>query len=263
MRYALKFGYDGTVFQGYARQPGKRTVEEDIIGAMKSLGILKDGDEFRPGSRTDRGVSAAGNVIVIGTDKDSRGIIPGLNSELDDIVFHGIARVDEVFNPRHAVQRWYRYYLLDDGKYNENILLQNSNVFLGEHDFRNLSKTDHRDEVTVLAIDSIDIDKQDGFLIFDIRARRFLWQMIRRLIPLLLEMHDSRLETAEVLSTLSGGGARVNVNPMDPGGLILMDITYKIEFEHVPYTTDELDASIRGSLTRALVLKDIANMVEP
>ena len=99
MRYALKFGYDGTVFQGYARQPGKRTVEEDIIGAMKSLGILKDGDEFRPGSRTDRGVSAAGNVIVIGTDKDSRGIIPGLNSELDDIVFHGIARVDEVFNP--------------------------------------------------------------------------------------------------------------------------------------------------------------------
>ena len=260
MRYALKFGYDGTVFKGYARQPDKRTVEGDIMYALRGLKILKDGDGFNPGSRTDRNVSAAGNIIVIDTDKDPRGIIPELNSELKDIVFHGIVQVDEDFNPRHAVQRWYRYYMLDNGRYNENILLQNSNVFLGEHDFKNLSKTDHRENVTVMAIDSIDICKQDGFIIFDIRARRFLWQMIRRLIACLLEMHDGNVEMAEVLSSLSEGGKRVNVNPMDPGGLILMDIVYRVEFEHVPHTGDGLDIAIRRSLTRALVLKDIGNV---
>ena len=263
MRYALKFGYDGTVFKGYARQPGKRTVEGDIMGALLSLRILKEGDGFNPGSRTDRGVSAGGNVIVINTDSDPRGIIPDLNAELDDIVFHGIVEVDEEFNPRHAVQRWYRYYLLDDGRYNENILLQNSNVFLGEHDFKNLSKTDHRENITILSIDSIGISKKDGFLIFDIQARRFLWQMIRRIVACLLEMHDDRVSISEVQASLIDGGERVNLNPVPAEGLILIDIIYRMGFEHVENTGNGLDTAILRSLTRALVLKDIANITGP
>lgn len=263
MRHALKFGYDGTVFKGYARQPDKRTVEGDIMGALLSLGIIKEGDGFNPGSRTDRGVSAGGNVIVIDTEAEPRSIIPDLNAKLEDIVFHGIVKVDEEFNPRHAVQRWYRYYMLDDGKYNENILLQNSNVFLGEHDFRNLSKTDHRETVTILSIDSIDISKHDGFIVFDIRARRFLWQMIRRMVACLLEMHDGRVDIPEVVASLSEGGERVNVNPVPPEGLILMDIIYRMEFEHVDNSGNGLGIAIRRSLTRALVLKDIEKVAGP
>ncbi len=263
MRYALKFGYDGTAFKGYARQPGKRTVEGDIMIALLSREIINEGDGFNPGSRTDRGVSAAGNVIVIDTETDSRSIIPELNAELEDIVFHGIAKVDKDFNPRHAVQRWYRYYLLDDEHYNENILLQNSSIFLGEHDFRNLSKTDRRENITVMSIDSIDIGKEKGFLIFDIRARRFLWQMIRRMVACLLEMHDGRVATSDVQASLMEGGRRVNLNPVPAEGLLLMDIVYRMDFEHVNNTGNGLDIAIRRSLTRALVLKDIANVAGP
>ena len=142
MRYALKFAYDGTAFDGYARQPDHITIEGSMIKAMHKVGILNgEDDKIYPASRTDKGVSALGNVLVIDTEHAEKGIIPMLNSKLDGIIFYGIARVDDEFKPRYAYQRWYRYFMLNKGGYDPNMLLRISDVFLGEHEFKHFSKT--------------------------------------------------------------------------------------------------------------------------
>ena len=114
MRYALKFAYDGSEFEGYARQSDGKTIEDEILLAMKQLGIIEyaSTSKFQSASRTDRGVHAAGNVIAINTGFDKEALIPALNSKLDNIEFWALAAVDDDFNARHAKERWYRYLLL-------------------------------------------------------------------------------------------------------------------------------------------------------
>ena len=70
MRIAVKFAYDGRKFYGFARQPRLKTVEENILNILVENGFIKDPKEshFRSASRTDKGVSALGNVIAFNTD---------------------------------------------------------------------------------------------------------------------------------------------------------------------------------------------------
>jgi tRNA pseudouridine38-40 synthase len=230
MRYALKFAYDGTRFEGYARQPGKTTVEGEILRAMKKLGIA---DELRSASRTDRGVSAAGNVIAIDTNFKPKAIIPALNSELEGIFFHSQAVVPEDFNPRHAEQRWYRYVLPRDGTPPTKELKKATKLFLGEHDFRQFSKKDTGNENTLLVIDSIEFTESGDFLFIDIKAQRFLWELVRRMLAAILDVANGKLEPALVKEMLTGVAPHPKgLKPLAPEFLVLMDVSYGIEFEN-------------------------------
>ncbi len=62
----LKFAYDGTKFYGYQRQPDKPTVEGEIISVLRDSGLDAT---IKSASRTDRGVSALGNVIYLADDE--------------------------------------------------------------------------------------------------------------------------------------------------------------------------------------------------
>ena len=70
MRLAFKFAYDGRKFSGYARQPNLQTIEGELIKTLIQHGFIKDTKQshFRSASRTDKGVSALGNVIAFNTD---------------------------------------------------------------------------------------------------------------------------------------------------------------------------------------------------
>src|SRR5256886_17696983 len=66
MRVALKIAYDGAAFFGHQRQPDRRTVEGECLAALRAGKILQEPRQsfFRSASRTDRGVSAVGDVIA-------------------------------------------------------------------------------------------------------------------------------------------------------------------------------------------------------
>ncbi len=69
MRVAIKFAYDGKNFSGYARQPGQRTIEQALLDILIEQRIFQDTKMscFRTASRTDKGVSALGNVCAFDT----------------------------------------------------------------------------------------------------------------------------------------------------------------------------------------------------
>ena len=62
MRFRIDFAYDGTDFSGWARQPGRRTVEEELTGALTR--VLRDdkptweGEPPPPPAATDSGSSS-------------------------------------------------------------------------------------------------------------------------------------------------------------------------------------------------------------
>ena len=122
MRIALKFAYDGNKFYGYARQPNLKTVEEELIKALIKHGIIEDTQDsiFRSASRTDKNVSAFGNVIAFNTTSSKKSILQELSDESKDIIVFGVKDVESDFNPRYAKYRHYCYYLnvkdLDENK---------------------------------------------------------------------------------------------------------------------------------------------------
>jgi len=232
MRYALKFAYDGTRFEGYARQPGKITVEGSIIEAMVGLGMIEDAkkNNFQSASRTDRGVSAAGNVLAVDTDFQFKALPDALNSKLEGIVFHGISLVPDDFNPRHARQRHYQYFLPVDGTPPVEKLRKAAKPFVGKHDFRLFSKKDTGRENTILVIDSIDIEQRGDFILIDVRGQRFLWEVVRRMLSAITDVARGKLTQKAVKGMLKGENVPGGIKPLAPEYLVLMDVEYDFEF---------------------------------
>ena len=234
MRYALKFAYDGSQFQGYARQPDFYTTEGHIIWAMKKQKIIEspEANKFASSSRTDKGVSAVGNVLAINTDFRKDAILKALNPILEGVIFYGIAEVPDDYNPRHARQRTYRYLLLKNQCPDIEKLKTASELFLEEQDFKYFSKTDDRHEITRLKLDSIELTEDGQYIIVEIKAHRFLWQLVRRLVSFMLAVANDEVSEGKVKEMLDGT-VQILASPktMPSENLILMDVKFKFEFE--------------------------------
>jgi tRNA pseudouridine38-40 synthase len=226
-RAAVKLAYDGRSFMGSQRQPGERTVESETINALRSIGAIDStlSSRFRFASRTDRGVSALGNVVAFDTSFSSKALLRAMNSAVEDVYFYGVAEAAATFSPRRAKGRWYRYLLpakgLDPAK-----VADCAAVFEGRHDFHRFCKPDGRS--TMKTLDSIKVKEADGLLIIDIRGREFLRNMVRRLVASMSRVGEGKVPTAEVVEALEGRDISFGLAP--PEGLTLMDIEYGFPF---------------------------------
>jgi tRNA pseudouridine38-40 synthase len=243
MRVAIKFAYDGTSFHGYQRQPDVPTVEDEIIRSLEKATIIGNVTEsrFRSGSRTDRGVSALGNVLAFDTDFDSSDLIPAHNAYAKDVWFHSIAEVQEDFDPRIARGRWYRYHLRkrDDISRLEEV----AGVFVGEHDFASFTKDKTN---TTRRVDSIDVGQEGDFTVIDVRGQGFLWQMVRRIVDAMERFERGNVELDLIRAALRGGDASLGVAPPEP--LFLMDVEYDLAFQLKREMLEGVRTTLEGSL---------------
>ena len=213
----LKFAYDGTKFFGYQRQPSVPTVEGEILKVLKELGI----DRIRSASRTDRGVSALGNVIQVKAEIEPKDLIGILNSKLRYIYFHSYSQED--VNPRHAEERWYRYHLIPRD-YSLERLREVAKIFEGEHDFRNFTRVRKN---TVLRINRIEVGMENGIITVDFFARNYLWNLIRRVMSAMIAYSRGEEFGDEIFEQ----GGNFGLAPPEP--LILMDVRYNFSFKEM------------------------------
>ncbi len=232
MRIALKFAYDGRKFYGYARQPNLRTVEDELIKALIKYGFIEDTkDSFlRSASRTDKKVSAFGNVIAFNTIASKKSILQKLSDEFEDIVVFGANDVKSDFNPRHAKYRHYCYYLnLEDLDVNK--IISASSAFTGEQNFTNFSRLESfKDPVRI--IDNIVFSKVDRYLLIDFYAPTFLWNQIRRIISALEKVGNGKLEKQDIVEALCNPDKNVDYGLAPAEPLILKDIFYDFDFNY-------------------------------
>jgi len=231
MRIAIKFAYDGKDFHGYARQPKLKTVEEELIKSLIKHGFIENLEEsfFRSASRTDKNVSALGNVVTIITKASKKNLLQTISDD-SSILAYGVREVDKEFNPRHAKFRQYRYYL---SKTNLDIekIVSTSACFTGTHNFSNFARLESFKD-PIRTIDNIIFTSNDNFLIVDFYAQTFLWHQIRRIISALIKVGNGKLEKEQIIEALANPSKKVDFGLAPAEPLILMDIVYDFDFEY-------------------------------
>lgn len=245
-RVALKVAYLGNEYHGFQRQPNLITVEGCLIKALKEASLIEDAkqSQFRIGGRTDKGVHALGNVISFISEEK---VIPNrINRYLPpSIRIWGIARVPFGFKPRYAYCRHYRYIIMNHCSKPLNLrkMRSASHIFEGTHNFHNFAKKNEKDPQR--RIYKIQVSKQDSHVLVDVWGESFLWNMVRRMVRVILDVGKENIEIDQV-SELLNPEIPANINPMPPEGLILMDIQYKdIHFEYDQYALTGFIESLR------------------
>ena len=234
MRYAFKVFYDGSGFCGSQRQLRGRTVEGEFLSALKRMKIAFT--DFRSAGRTDKGVSALGNVIALTTDSPLmkprilNAVLPG------DIRVLGVQRVGDDFNPRHANERIYRYILIDEG-YDLSKMRRAKKAFIGKKSFHNFSSKDYRSPIR--RINRVEIRKRGGVIILAFYGESFLWQMVRRMVTALKAAGRGEVSLGE-LEDLFNPLVKRKMPPSPAENLILWDVRYDFRFEYERYSKQRL-----------------------
>lgn len=239
MRIAIKFAYNGMNYHGLARQPNVITVEKKIIDALSKNDLINDikTSNFRYASRTDKGVSAIGNVFAFDTEYNND-ILKDLYDEFDDIVFYGIKTVNPIFNPRYAKQRIYRYYFKRD-KNRINNFSKIIEVFKGKHDFSNFARID-KTKNPIKVIDDISIRERDNLLCIDFSAHSYLWHQIRKIISALNRVENCKINIDDLIYALNNPNKKIDYGLSPPEPLILKDVIYDFEFLYSDKSIEKL-----------------------
>jgi tRNA pseudouridine38-40 synthase len=236
MRVALKIAYDGREFHGHQRQRDARTVEGECLTALRSAKILRDPREsfFRSASRTDKGVSAVGNVIAFDSALQPKAVLGAFNDRARDVWAWAYAEVPERFHPRHALERWYRYHVFEDVAVDP--LREAGSLFVGEHDFRGFTSDP---PAGPFAINRIDVAGETEVVLVDIRARSFRRGMVRRIVAAMLSYARGDADLERIRRALRGERHEFGAVPPEP--LLLMDVDYGFPFSRLvqPKVFDE------------------------
>ncbi|CAD5196500.1 unnamed protein product [Musa acuminata subsp. malaccensis] len=119
-KVAIFLGYCGAGYQGMQKNPGARTIEGDLEEALFLAGAVPEADRGLPrrfdwarSARTDKGVSAAAQVVSGRFYVDPPGLVARLNAHLSDqIRVFGFKRVTNSFNAKKFCDRRRYVYLV-------------------------------------------------------------------------------------------------------------------------------------------------------
>ncbi|KAG5080816.1 hypothetical protein GLYMA_02G202300v4 [Glycine max] len=119
-KVAIFFAYCGVGYQGMQKNPGAKTIEGDLEEALYVSGAVPEQDRGVPkrydwarSARTDKGVSAVGQVVSGRFYIDPPGLVDRLNSNLpSQIRIFGYKRVTASFNAKKFCDRRRYVYLI-------------------------------------------------------------------------------------------------------------------------------------------------------
>jgi tRNA pseudouridine38-40 synthase len=237
----LLIEYDGTEFSGWARQPGRRTVQEELERALCVL-LRRDSVVLTVAGRTDSGVHATGQVASYAGE-------PAHSDGLNALLPYDIAVVECIAAPpgfdarRDATSRAYCYRMLTrrarspherrralhwPKRLDRAALRECARALVGTHDFTAFTptETDHvRFERDVYAADWH--EREGGLLEFTIEADSFMRNMNRVLVGTMLEVAGGRRSVAEFTELLAGRPRSEAGITAPPHGLHLMGVGYE------------------------------------
>ncbi len=251
-RFRIDFAYDGTDFNGWAKQPGLRTVQGDLLGVLEQIfGASENDFGMRVAGRTDAGVHADHQVCHIDlSDAQLKrlGRTPlsatRLNNLLPaDIAVHSVTEAADGFDARFsAIGRSYKY-LITDGLCKPNpkraryalslkkeldidLMQRAAELLMGLKDFGAFCKP-REGATTIRELRTLTVTRlADSSVEVFLEADAFCHNMVRAIVGSLIAVGESRqsLEELKQMQESAKRGAKVKV--VDPKGLTLDAISY-------------------------------------
>lgn len=243
-RYRLCIAYDGTDFSGWQFQPGRRTVQGAIEGALSKL----TGETVRVHAcgRTDAGVHAAGQTAHLDLARpwEAAALQKGLNALLpDDVRILRIARAKSIFHARYdAKGKEYRYTVWNAPVENPLLRLQALHIrtpldlaamrraaamLEGTRDFAAFSANPHREiGGTVRTLRRLAVSRRGPLVTISAVGDGFLYKMVRSLAGHLLRVGRGAVPADETLPILESRVRTARVETAAARGLCLWRVFY-------------------------------------
>lgn len=244
LRLMIKLAYDGTNFSGWAKQPDRRTVQEEFEKAFAT--IVRHQCESIVAGRTDAGVHATAQIIHVDVPEstDLSDLAYRLNRLLDtDVRVLEIEVAPEGFHARFsALRRHYKYQIVDSNKAINPLdrydraswyrpldlarLNEASALLLGEHDFAAFCKF-REGATTIRTLETFHWErKADGLLVAQVVADAFCYSMVRNLVGSAVCVAEGRFEPSWIAEMLANR-ERISESMVFPAeGLTLVQVDY-------------------------------------
>lgn len=235
----LTLEYDGAGFAGWARQPGLRSVQEELEGALRT--VLGEPLSVSVAGRTDRGVHAWGQVVSYAHEAIDPGRLNGLLGP-DLAVLSSEPALEGFDARRDALSRTYCYRVLRrrtrsafmrgsafwwPRALDVGALEECAAALVGHHDFTAFTPTETEHTHFRRNVLSAEWRTEGDVLEFWIEADTFLRHMNRVLVGTMLEVASGRGAVEEFTGLLSGR-PRSEAGPTVPAlGLALATVAYR------------------------------------
>ena len=196
-------------------------------------GIARSADDasLEVSSRTDRGVSAVGNVLAISSDLSGRTLLRSLNGISRGVFFSAAIPCPEGFRVRRALRRTYRYF--EPARGHDVARWQSAaRLFSGMLDVRSLGRGLDPHSPVWRTVESVRVeDVGGGLLRIETRAPSYVWGMVRKIVGALREVDAGRLTPSRLAGALSGR-ERLTLPLAEPERLLLWDVDLGLAWEH-------------------------------
>lgn len=250
MRYKIRLSYDGSAFCGWQIQNNARTLQGELEKALSTL--LGSPIQVTGAGRTDSDVNAIGYIahfdVPDEVSVEAAHLCYKLNAMLPrEMAVHDVSLESEDFHARFdARMREYHYFIhfrkdpfcekysyrmrypLDIEKMNEA-----AGHLLGEHDFSCFEKVGGNNVTSICTVteavwstyrpmhaDMMGFPCEEGdYIVFRIRANRFLRNMVRAVVGSLIEVGRGKKEPSWIAQLIESG-SRSDAGSSVPGNAL-------------------------------------------
>jgi len=243
MRYLATFSYDGSNFNGYQKQEGLRTVEEEFERALTFINGKKETSVVSSG-RTDKGVHALCQKahFDISVEISDYKLKRALNSNLpDDIHVISVEKVNDDFHARYMVKKKVYKYYLNIGEYNpleRNYVYQYCKEldvdkmkiavkdFIGVHNFKSFTPNKDIRNNYIREIYEAKIEVIDNRIIFTFIGNGFIKYQIRNMVGYLIRIGEGKKDVNSIPNVLLNKDRSSASITAHPEGLYLVEVEY-------------------------------------
>ena len=242
----MTFSYDGTNFNGYQKQPRKRTVQKEIEDVLKQINGGISVSIYSSG-RTDAGVHALNQKAHFDMDTkiSTEKLLRGMNSLLpEDIYVKNIEIVSDDFHARfNAIGKEY-VYKINMGEYNpilrnyvyqfckklDVVAMERGLKYLeGTHNYKSFTKTDEEivDYVRTISQATLVRDSKDiNTIIITFVGTGFLRYMVRNMVGLLVEIGEGKRKPEDIIEIFKHENRKCAGRTAPSCGLYLRNVFY-------------------------------------
>ena len=248
MKVLLSIQYDGKNYYGWQEQKTPDTVQGKLQEAIYKF--CQEKVKIYVAGRTDSGVHAHSQYahLETKTKREESTWLLGLNSHLpDDIRINFVKFISDEFHARFsALSRTYRYIIYNNkikpclnrskvGWYylhhlDENKMQNAANKLVGEKDFSCFRSAHCQSKSPIKKINDIIVIRKKNFILIDINANSFLYNMVRNIVGSLVLVGSGEKEISWIETVLNSKDRKIAGKQFPPDGLFLLNIEYDSKY---------------------------------